>query len=270
MRNTSWVCGFVVLCASITAAQAATPAQGQVALEKQNWSVADAIAYRHGDEVLVVLSDKAYDRAAFAKDGKLDDFDFIHHTMDTGASTLTLKFDAEFKLNVMEYSLHGGSGARSGNLGDGWALGKHSATAIAGTFKYADGADKVAVSFDLPIQSDKLERAGKPLAADGGDPGKAAGQARRHRGGKGLRRCRENAWFHEDDDADPGEGARWHAGWRQGSGRFSGHPGRQDPEGQCGNETPLRHLVCRWGQSRCAIGLEPSSGQRHRARSNRA
>ena len=173
MRNTNLVCGFVLLCASIAVAQAAAPAQGQVALEKQNWNVADAIAYRHDDEVLVVLSDKAYDRAAFAKDGKLDDFDFIHHTMDTGASTLTLKFDAEFKLNVMEYSLHGGSGARSGNLGDGWALGKHSATAIAGTFKYADGADKVSVSFDLPIQSDKLERSGKPLAADGGDPGKA-------------------------------------------------------------------------------------------------
>ena len=70
MRNTNWICGFVVLCIGITA-QAAVPAQGQVALEKRELNVADAIAYRHGDEVLVVLSDKAYDHvAAFAKDGK--------------------------------------------------------------------------------------------------------------------------------------------------------------------------------------------------------
>ena len=163
--------GLVLLASGF--AHAAAPAQGHVALEKQSWDVADAIAYRHGDEVLVVLSNKNYDRAAFAKDGKLDDFDFIHHTMDKGASTLTLKFDAESKLNTMEFSLPGGSGARSGDMEKNFTMGKHSATALGGSFNYADGADKVSVSFDLPIQSDKLERAGKPLAADGGEPGKA-------------------------------------------------------------------------------------------------
>jgi hypothetical protein len=173
MRAINAFLGFALFSAGLTTGQAAAPAQGHVALEKQNWDVVDAIAYRHDDEVLVVLSNKNYDRAAFAKDGKLDDFDFIHHTMDAGASTLTLKFDDEFKLSTMQYSLPGGSGARSGDMEKDFTLGKHSATALAGAFKYASDADKVSVSFDLPIQSDKLERPGKPLAADGGDPGKA-------------------------------------------------------------------------------------------------
>lgn len=173
MRTHTMLFGFVLGSAAMAAAHAAVPAQGHVTLEKQDWDVVDAIAYRHGDDVDVVLSNKNYNRAAFAKDGKLDDFDFIHHTMDTGGSTLTLKFDADLKLNGIQYSLHGGGGSRSGNMGDKFSLGKHSASSIAGEFKYADGADKVAVSFDLPIQSDKLERSGKPLAADGGDPGKA-------------------------------------------------------------------------------------------------
>jgi hypothetical protein len=171
MHKIATLIGWVLLASGL--AQAGAPSQGHVALEKQSWDVADAIAYRRGDEVLVVLSNKNYDRAAFAKDGKLDDFDFIHHTMDTGASTLTLKFDAESKLNTMEFSLPGGSGARSGDMDRNFAMGKHSATELAGVFNYTDGADKVAVSFDLPIQSDKLERTGKPLAADGDDPGKA-------------------------------------------------------------------------------------------------
>lgn len=180
MRTINVFFGLVLGLSGLAAAQAAAPAQGHVALKKVSWDkvavswdVVDAIAYRHDDEVLVVLSNKNYDRAAFAKDGKLDDFDFIRHTMNTGASTLTLKFDANFKLNGMQYSLPGGSGARSGDPAEKFILGKHSTNALAGEFSYAKDAEKVAVSFDLPIQSDKLDRPGKPLPADGGDPGKA-------------------------------------------------------------------------------------------------
>lgn len=164
-----WV-GVLLLAAAADAGAAAT---GHVKIESASWDVADAIAYRNGNELQVVLSDKAYDRAAFAKDGKLDDFDFINHTMEKQASTVTLKFD-ELKLQTVQFMIEHRSGARSGDLAKYFTpSAKHGATELAGTVKYQQGADTIEVTFDLPVESDKLQRPGKPLAADGGDPGKA-------------------------------------------------------------------------------------------------
>ena len=157
-----------------TAVQAAPDAHGRVSLEKQDWDVADAIAYRSGDLYLVVLSDKPYDRAAFAKDGKLDDFDFIHHHMEKDASTLRLKFGTDFKLETIEFTIAGGGGARSGDLAKAFTpTAKHGASELAGKFDYTSGADKVSIAFDLPVETDKPARPGKPLANDGGEPGRA-------------------------------------------------------------------------------------------------
>ena len=159
---------------AVAAADAGAAARGHVDIEKQSWDVADAIAYRSGDELAVVLSDKPYDRAAFAKDGKLDDFDFIGHRMDKNASTLKLKFDSDLKLEGLEYSVHGGGGATNAGIDKAFTpSAKNGAAELAGTLAYNNGDNTANLTFDLPVESDKLQRPGKPLAADGGEPGKA-------------------------------------------------------------------------------------------------
>jgi len=163
--------GGIVL--ALAVADACAAVQGHVEVKQQSWNVADAIAYRSGDELKVVLSDKPFDRAAFAKDGKLDDFDFINHHMQKEASTFTLQFGTDLKLQM----LNTGGGATNAGIDKAFTpSAKHSATELAGTFVYnGDLFGKVAVNvtFDLPVESDKLQRPGKPLAADAGDPGKA-------------------------------------------------------------------------------------------------
>ena len=158
---------------TLAAADASAAAQGHIQIKQQSWDVADAIAYRSGDEIKLVLSDKPFDRAAFAKDGKLDDFDFIHHHMEKDASTFTLQFGTDLKLQM----LNTGTGTTNAGVDKAFTpSAKHSATELAGKFVYnGDLFGKVAVdlTFDLPVESDKLQRPGKPLAADAGDPGKA-------------------------------------------------------------------------------------------------
>lgn len=173
MRTRHWLGGIAAMFLA-TFAHAAPGAHGHVTLEKQDWDVADAIAYRSGEQFIVVLSDKPYDRAAFARDGKLDDFDFIRHHMDKEASTLRLKFGADLRPETIEFTTSSGGGARSGDLAKAFVpTAKHAAAELAGTFDYGSGADKVKVTFDLPVESDRPARPGKPLAADGGEPGKA-------------------------------------------------------------------------------------------------
>lgn len=152
------------------AASAAAPASGHVNYHDQSWDVADAMAYTDGEYLAVAISSKAFDRAAFAKDGKIDIFDIMRHD----GSTITLKVDAEGKVNCLDFSLPNGGGSSCGSLGESFNQTRRDAKGIAGTMDFkGDEGEQIKVSFDVPIAPDKIERAGTRLPAGGGDPGKA-------------------------------------------------------------------------------------------------
>ena len=150
------------------------PASGEVTFKGPTWQVVDAIAYPADDDTVeVALSSKPLNRKEFAKDGKVDTFDVMKHRMTTDASTLTLRIPPDGQLNCIDYSTDGGGGSSCGSAqSEGFRLGKRSDDAVSGSLAFADGSDKVDVRFDVPITR-VVKRAGSPLPAGGGDPGKA-------------------------------------------------------------------------------------------------
>ena len=144
---------------------AAPGATGQFHIGESAYTVADAMAWRDDDDIKVVFSDTAFDRASFADDGELDSFDFMRHD----GVTLTLTVDpADGTLGGISTQSGGGSSYMTG-VGEKLTLASHDADAIAGTFAIGD---QPGITFDLPIASGKIERPGETLPPDGGEPGK--------------------------------------------------------------------------------------------------
>ena len=160
--------------ASSTTVSASAPASGSVKYKGTTWNVVDGVAYPgEGNTVEVALSSKPFDRKEFAKDGKLDSFDIMHHRMDTNANTITLKIENDGSMNCMDFLLESGGGSSCGSSQkEGLKLSKRSASTIAGSFALQDAEEKIDVSFDLPITR-SVKRAGSSLPPGGGDPGKA-------------------------------------------------------------------------------------------------
>jgi hypothetical protein len=153
--------------ALLLALLAAPPATGTVNLQGQSWEIADAVAYRDGDEVQVAFSSKPFDRTAFAKDGVFDSSDVLRHD----APTLTIRIQPHGELAGLNYSSPNAGGGSSYNSDMVAAL-KITALGqdrVTGTFLYGD---LMQARFDLEIQAN-LERAGTRLPADGGEAGKA-------------------------------------------------------------------------------------------------
>jgi hypothetical protein len=144
-------------------------ASGTVKLSGDGWTVADAIAYKDGDDLKVTLGGGKFDRKAMAKDGKIDMFDF----MGAGFSTITLGIEKDGSLGCINYTSQHGGGSTCGSFDKGFKLQKQSATEIAGTLKGTSDKDSIDVQFSLPIESGKVARAGQALPVGGGDPGKA-------------------------------------------------------------------------------------------------
>jgi hypothetical protein len=156
------------------APSATASASGTVKFKGTTWNVVDGVAYPgEGNTVEVALSSKPFDRKEFAKDGKLDSFDIMHHRMDTNANTITLKIEGDGGMNCMDFLLESGGGSSCGSSQkEGLKLSKRSASTIAGSFALQDGEEKIDVRFDLPITR-SVKRAGSALPPGGGDPGKA-------------------------------------------------------------------------------------------------
>ena len=151
----------------------AANAAGKVNFKGQSWKAADAIAYVDVSKVDIALSDKRFDRKAMSKDGKVDSFDVLNHRMNLDASTITLRVDGDGKVNCFDYSVGGGGGSNCGTTtSTAWKPGARTNDAIGGSFAFADGADAIDVTFDVPILRD-VKRAGQSLPAGGGEPGKA-------------------------------------------------------------------------------------------------
>ena len=153
---------------------ASGPTSGKVTLKGEAWSVADAIAYPDDDgEIHVSLSSKPFDRKQFAKDGKIDSFDVMRHGGMNSASSLTLKIGADGSMGCIDFSTQSGGGSMCNSaISEGFKLGRKSADAVAGSLAFKDDEDSADVRFDVPVTT-KIERAGKPLPAGGGEPGAA-------------------------------------------------------------------------------------------------
>lgn len=161
----------LALCAA-TAAAAEPPASGTFAIDGETYAIVDAIAYPDGEDIAVVVSNRAFDRGALAKDGKLDDFDVMRHTGD-GVAAFTVEIGADGSLSGYSISSgSGGGGGYSSDMAEGFQLAKREPGHVAGSLRYA-GEDRAAdLRFDLPVQA-TIARAGTPLPAGGGEIGKA-------------------------------------------------------------------------------------------------
>lgn len=160
----------IALCAS--PATATPPATGTFTIDGETFEIADAIAYPDGDDTAVVVSNRAFDRKALAKDGKLDDFDVLRHVGD-GVAAFTVSIDAEGAFSGYSISSgQGGGGGYSSEMADGFTLSRRDAGHVAGALRF-DGDERSAdLRFDLPVQA-TLARAGTPLPSGGGEIGKA-------------------------------------------------------------------------------------------------
>jgi hypothetical protein len=154
------------LAAPTGTAVAADGASGSFRIADQDFTVADAIAWRDGDDLKLTFSDAVFDRAAFAEDGTLDSFDFLRHE----GVTVEVGVDAgDGSASGVSTRIGGGSSFASG-VGEHLALERNDGERIAGLFTVADTSS---IRFDLPVLSGTLERPGVALPADGGEPGQA-------------------------------------------------------------------------------------------------
>lgn len=145
--------------------EAADAASGRFQAGEQEFVVADAIAWRDGEGLKLVFSDQPFDRATFAEDGELDDFDFLRHE----GATLTLSIDPDDGSLSGVSTQHDGMSRFFTGTGEKLVLARHNESSVAGEFSIGDAPG---LRFDLAISGDKLERPGKKLPADGGEPGK--------------------------------------------------------------------------------------------------
>ncbi len=182
MSNRTFGLIFAVITAVLSSSSvvsAKTSAEGNVRLGQADWTVADAFAYPDDDEIEVVFSDKAFNRSEMAADGKIDTFDTLRHD----GNTLTLNFDADgptMCLDFMTRSANGSTGGSSCNSAyqPEIKVTARSADRIAGSMQWGEtDGEHVHLSFDVPIEGSATKgavpRAGKPLPANGGAPGKA-------------------------------------------------------------------------------------------------
>jgi hypothetical protein len=160
----------LALCAG--PASAAPPASGTFILDGETYAVADAIAYPDDDDIAVVVSNRAFDRKALAKDGKLDDFDVLRHVGD-GVVAFTVSIDAEGAFSGYSVSTgQGGGGGYDSDMAAGLVLSRRDAAHVAGRLAYDGESRSLDLRFDLPIEA-TLARAGTPLPPGGGEIGEA-------------------------------------------------------------------------------------------------
>lgn len=164
------------LICSAASAFAKDGATGTVTIDGQSWPVADAIATMEGEDLQIVFAQHKWDRAAWADDGEFGTFDLMEYEGDADGQSLSVDIDEEeggYGGHNIRYSMGSSSGGYSSDYEPSVVLTSRTAERVAGTVKMA-GEDLVTdVSFDLPIQkTGPLARAGTPLPADGGEPGK--------------------------------------------------------------------------------------------------
>lgn len=159
-----------VLCAAAGAVE--PPASGTFTVDGKTYEIADAIAYPDDDDVSVVVSNRAFDRKALAKDGKLDDFDVLRHVGD-GVAAFTVSIDAEGAFAGYSISTgQGGGGGYDSDMAAGLALTRREPGHLAGSLRFDGEERSIDLRFDVPVAT-TIARAGTALPAGGGEIGKA-------------------------------------------------------------------------------------------------
>jgi hypothetical protein len=144
-------------------------AKGRVNVKGASFTVADAVAYKDGEDIEVALLPAAFNRKDAAKDRKIDSFDVMR--MSGAHVTLIVKPDGSF--SCINYSTgQGGGSSCTGDYEGTLKLTTRNATRVAGTFRLKAGGDTADVTFDLPVES-VVARTGAALPPDGGEPGRA-------------------------------------------------------------------------------------------------
>lgn len=161
----TWLILAAGLCQTPAAPADGGSADGRFQAAGELRTVVDGMAVREGRNVLIVVTDQAFDRAAFGADGKYDQWDFLDHP----GNSLKLTVDPEGGF-LWSWSILSGGGSVSGSGGDGLGLEPAGAGRIKGRWQDEAGH---AVQFDLPVLAREVPRAGQPLPADGGEPGAA-------------------------------------------------------------------------------------------------
>jgi hypothetical protein len=174
-----------LLATALIAALAAAPcaaarpaASGTVTADGTTWQVADAVATAEDGDVEIWFSKLEFDRAAWADDGKFESFDTYDFKGGEDGPALRIDVDEEdnsYGGHTYRSSASSSSGGFSSELETGVTITARDEKHVAGTVKFDDGAGLAAdIAFDLPITATgPLARAGTPLPADGGAPGKA-------------------------------------------------------------------------------------------------
>ena len=173
----------LALCSALIVAMAGpvsakSGASGTVTIDGTAWPVADAVATLNGDKLELVFGQKEFDRAAWAEDGEFGTFDLweFKNNDERDAQSLTISIDNEdngYAGHNIKTAFGGGGGFDSAH-DDSVKISARDDKHVAGTLKLASDDLAAEVSFDLPITKyGPLARAGTPLPADGGEPGKA-------------------------------------------------------------------------------------------------
>lgn len=164
--------GWAVVAVAVVAAAPGlrADAKGTVALKQATFMVADAVAYKTDDGVEVALLSAKFDRAAAAKDQKIDSFDIMRMS---GITAATLRIGTDGSFNCIDFrSDRGGGSSCNSDFAQALKLSARTAERVAGTFRLNADGEKADVTFDLAVES-TVARSGTALAADGGEPGKA-------------------------------------------------------------------------------------------------
>jgi hypothetical protein len=160
-------------CAGAAAKDGAT---GTVTIDGKSWPVADAIALMDGEDLQIVFAQAQWDRAEWADDGEFGTFDLFEFAGDAEAQQLNVDIDEEkgtYSGHNIRYSGSSSSGGYSSDYESSVTLTSRTADRVAGTVKMKGTDLATDVAFDLPItKTGPLARAGTPLPADGGEPGK--------------------------------------------------------------------------------------------------
>lgn len=182
----SKLAALALLCLGAVPTVAQAGASGTISIGGLSWTVADAAAALDAEEsrLLITFTPSQFSRIDWPNDRKFDRSDLWRFVDErSGGAYLTLVLDAKTGA-YLHYDYKDGDGSSGSDSGydAGVRLATRSESRVAGTFQ-VDGPDKKArmdvradVSFDLPVEKfAALVRPGTPLAADGGEPGKALG-----------------------------------------------------------------------------------------------
>ena len=176
MRRIALSSTLVLVLSPVSLALAKDGAAGTVTFSGEAWPVADAVAIQDGDEIELHFAKVAWDRAEWARDGKFESFDLHSFKDDADSPSLTMDLNAEgaYSGHTFRFGPSSTSGGYDSTFESAISISARSAERIAGTVRFPDTDGYSAdVSFDLPIiKEGPLARPGKPLPADGGEPGK--------------------------------------------------------------------------------------------------